>query len=73
LKIAQRYKTALRLREGDLFAIFMLAYFTYRLFVEFIKPNTPLFLNLTSIQMASLIAVIYYIYFFLKRTWSPRN
>ncbi len=73
LKIADRYRTQLKLREGDLFAIFILAYFLYRFFVEFIKPSNPIFLNLNSIQVASLIAVLYYCYFFIKRIWSPQN
>jgi prolipoprotein diacylglyceryltransferase len=50
-------------REGDLFKTFMVAYFTFRLIVEFIKPGTPiaiLIIGLTAIQWACVAMLVYY-------------
>ena len=46
-------------REGDLFRVFMVAYFAFRLTVEFLKPGTPIG-GLTAIQWASAAMLIYY-------------
>src|SRR5262245_60913376 len=46
-------------REGDLFKTFMVAYFSFRLVVEFIKPGWPIF-GLTAIQWASVAMLVYY-------------
>jgi prolipoprotein diacylglyceryltransferase len=50
-------------REGDLFKAFMVAYFAFRLGVDFIKPGIPLgpwFLQLTAIQWACAAMLLYY-------------
>ena len=46
-------------REGDLFKTFMVAYFAFRLAVDFIKPGKPL-AGLTAIQWACVAILIYY-------------
>ncbi|MBO0860702.1 MAG: prolipoprotein diacylglyceryl transferase [Chloracidobacterium sp.] len=46
-------------REGDLFKTFMVAYFAFRLAVEFIKPVETIF-GLTSIQWACVAMLVYY-------------
>jgi phosphatidylglycerol:prolipoprotein diacylglycerol transferase len=46
--------------RGDLFRIFVIAYFSFRILVDFIKPTFPLILNLTSIQLCALSFVLYY-------------
>lgn len=45
--------------EGDLFKTFMVAYFAFRLTVEFIKPGAPI-LGLTAIQWACASMLVYY-------------
>lgn len=49
-----------RLASGDLFKIFMLAYFGFRFGLEFLKPNTFFVLGLSSIQLLCLICFVYY-------------
>lgn len=46
--------------EGDLFKLFMVSYFSFRLLVDFLKPGVRLFLGLTSIQIACVIMLGYY-------------
>ncbi len=46
-------------RNGDLFKIFMAAYFAFRLGVEFIKPRVPI-AGLSAIQWACVAMLIYY-------------
>ncbi|WP_298478375.1 prolipoprotein diacylglyceryl transferase family protein [uncultured Maribacter sp.] len=48
------------LENGMLFKIFMISYFIFRFFIEFLKPNAFLFLELSSIQYLCLICVLYY-------------
>lgn len=50
-------------REGDLFKTFMVAYFAFRLIVDFIKPGAPiaiLIVGLTAIQWACAAMLVYY-------------
>lgn len=46
-------------REGDLFKLFMVGYFGFRLLVDFTKPGTALF-GLTAIQWACVAMLLYY-------------
>lgn len=46
-------------REGDLFRIFMVAYFAFRLAVDFLKPRAPI-AGLGAIQWASAAMLVYY-------------
>jgi phosphatidylglycerol---prolipoprotein diacylglyceryl transferase len=46
-------------REGDLFKTFMVAYFVFRLAVEFIKPVAPI-AGLTAIQWSCAAMLVYY-------------
>ena len=48
--------------SGYLFQLFMLSYFIFRFFLDFIKPRETFFLNLGTIQIVSLLMVFYYIY-----------
>lgn len=52
--------------SGDYFKLFMVIYFSFRFGIEFIKPNTFLFLGLSSIQYLCLICLLYYQKFILK-------
>lgn len=47
-------------REGDLFKLFLVAYFSFRLVIDFLKPETPIFLGLSSLQWACVGMLIYY-------------
>lgn len=48
------------LPSGYLFQYFMLTYFGFRFFIEFLKPNEFLLLGLSSIQYLCLICFLYY-------------
>jgi phosphatidylglycerol:prolipoprotein diacylglycerol transferase len=47
-------------REGDIFKIFMVGYFAFRLLCDFFKPDLRVFLDMSSIQWACLIMLFYY-------------
>jgi phosphatidylglycerol---prolipoprotein diacylglyceryl transferase len=47
-------------RPGDLFKLFMVGYLLWRLAVEFIKPDPPLVMGLTAIQIACVAGLVYY-------------
>jgi phosphatidylglycerol---prolipoprotein diacylglyceryl transferase len=49
-----------KLAPGLLFRIFMLAYFGFRFFIEFIKPNVFFLLGLSSIQWLCIVCFVYY-------------
>ena len=53
-------------RNGDAFIIFMLLYFTFRFFMEFLKPRYEIFLGLTIIQWCGIFIYLYYWKFFLR-------
>ncbi|WP_353165297.1 prolipoprotein diacylglyceryl transferase [Empedobacter brevis] len=59
LKIIQKKYTY---PSGSIFQLFMLAYFSFRFLLDFIKPIHPLFLELSSIQLTCICIVIYYIF-----------
>ncbi|MFA9187182.1 prolipoprotein diacylglyceryl transferase family protein [Flavobacterium sp. FBOR7N2.3] len=48
------------LRSGLLFQYFMISYFAFRFFIEFLKPNIFFILGLSSIQILCLICLLYY-------------
>ncbi len=47
-------------RQGNLFKLFMLSYFSFRFFIEFLKPNAFFILGLSSIQWLCILCWIYY-------------
>lgn len=49
-----------RLAPGDAFKLFMVAYMTFRLFCDFIKPYPRIFLGLGGIQWACVLILLYY-------------
>lgn len=53
-------------KNGNLFKLFMVAYFTLRFCIEFLKPNSFYFLGLSSIQILCLICLVYYYKFILE-------
>ena len=54
------------LKNGDLFKLFMLLYFGFRFFIEFLKPNVFYVLGLSSIQLLCVICWLYYMRFLLN-------
>lgn len=48
--------------SGFLFQFFMLNYFLFRFFLDFIKPHQKIILDLGTIQIVSLLMIFYYIY-----------
>jgi prolipoprotein diacylglyceryltransferase len=59
--------------EGENFRMFMLAYLTFRLFVDFLKPDPPPMLGpLSLIQCACVAGILYYVGIFVLRLWRPR-
>lgn len=46
---------------GTLFRAFMLAYFTFRFFIEFLRTGTPVAMGLTPAQLVSAGVVLYYL------------
>lgn len=47
-------------REGDLFRLFMVGYFAFRLCVDFLKPDVRVLAGLSSIQWACTLMLLYY-------------
>jgi phosphatidylglycerol---prolipoprotein diacylglyceryl transferase len=47
-------------REGDVFKLFMVIYFTLRLAVDALKPEVRILLGLSSLQWASVAVLVYY-------------
>jgi len=46
--------------RGDLFKLFMVAYFSFRLAIDFLKPDPRVLLGTSSIQWACVAMLIYY-------------
>lgn len=64
--VLKRIQKKIKYKRGTLFAIFMIAYFTFRFCIEFLKPNLFLILGLSSIQYLCLVCLLYY----RKTIWS---
>jgi phosphatidylglycerol:prolipoprotein diacylglycerol transferase len=47
-------------REGDLFKLFMVGYFGFRLCVDLLKPDVRVLAGLSSIQWACVLMLLYY-------------
>ncbi len=59
LKYIQKQK---KYPSGFLFQIFMLSYFIFRFFLDFIKPRVEIAGSLGTIQLTCICVIIYYIY-----------
>lgn len=55
------------LENGELFKWFMILYFGFRFFIEFLKPNVFYVLGLSTIQLLCIICMLYYNKTLLKR------
>ncbi len=47
-------------KNGDLFKWFMILYFGFRFFIEFLKPNVFYMLGLSTIQLLCILCLLYY-------------
>ncbi|WP_397364113.1 prolipoprotein diacylglyceryl transferase [Olleya sp. R77988] len=56
-----------RLKNGELFKVFMLSYFGFRFFIEFLKPNIFYTLGLSTIQILCVICWLYYSPFIFQK------
>jgi len=60
------------LDDGELFKWFMLFYFTFRFFMEFLKPNVFYIVGLSSIQLLCVICWLYYYKFIFQKLKNAR-
>jgi phosphatidylglycerol---prolipoprotein diacylglyceryl transferase len=56
LNVRSRYS----LRSGDLFKFYMISYSSFRFLIDFIKPDFHPLLGMSAIQIACLLALVYY-------------
>ena len=61
------------LQEGDLFKAFMIIYFGFRFFIEFIKPNVFFVTGLSSIQWLCIACWGYYVQTIIKAVLNARK
>ncbi|WP_298532096.1 prolipoprotein diacylglyceryl transferase [uncultured Algibacter sp.] len=54
------------LKPGELFKIFMLLYFGFRFFIEFLKPNVFYLLGISTIQILCIVCFVYYCKFIFQ-------
>ena len=47
-------------KDGDSFRWFIISYFAFRFFIEFLKPNTFYILGLSTIQLLCIVCIFYY-------------
>lgn len=55
------------LKNGDLFKWFMILYFSFRFFIEFLKPNVFYAFGLSTIQILCIICMFYYNKFIFQK------
>ena len=60
LSVTANASTVTRFREGDAFKFFMVAYLSFRLICDFIKPYPRVLLGLGTIQWACILGLLYY-------------
>ncbi|WP_309232640.1 prolipoprotein diacylglyceryl transferase family protein [Cylindrospermum sp. FACHB-282] len=56
LQFRRRY----RYENGDLFKFYLVSYLSFRFLIDFIKPDFHPFLGMSAIQVACLLAILYY-------------
>jgi len=60
LMIFLRFRSRYDYQQGDLFKFYLISYLTFRLLIDFIKPDFHPYFGLSAIQTACLIAILYY-------------
>lgn len=63
----QQLRKRAALNNGELFKIFMLVYFGFRFFIEFLKPNVFYIFGLSTIQYLCVICYLYYSRFIFQK------
>ncbi len=58
--ILKKIRLQNKLENGNLFIIFMVSYFSFRFFLEFLKPTNFIIFGLSSIQYLCILCVLYY-------------
>ena len=61
-QIQSRYELA----NGALFKIFMIAYLVFRFLLDFMKPHFTFPIGLSTIQLTSILGILYYLPFIIK-------
>lgn len=69
----KRLESRQHLVSGRLFQYFMIAYFSFRFIIEFLKPNEFLVLGLSSIQYLCIVCLFYYRKTILETLISNKN
>ncbi|MFK7781541.1 prolipoprotein diacylglyceryl transferase [Psychroserpens sp.] len=54
-------------KNGELFKLFMISYFGFRFFIEFLKPNIFYVFGLSTIQLLCVICWLYYSKFIIQK------
>ncbi|BAY24820.1 prolipoprotein diacylglyceryl transferase [Calothrix sp. NIES-2100] len=60
LMLFLHYRSRYKYQNGDLFKFYLISYLSFRFLVDFIKPDFHPFLGLSAIQLACLLAILYY-------------
>lgn len=60
--LLKRVQKTYRFPAGYIFQLFMLAYFSFRFLLDFIKPIHPILFGLSSIQITCVGVIFYYIF-----------
>lgn len=71
--IKQKNAVKNNFKNGDYFKLFMVAYFSFRFCIEFLKPNVFFVLGLSSIQILCLICLCYYYRFIFQQAMHARD
>jgi phosphatidylglycerol---prolipoprotein diacylglyceryl transferase len=63
----KKFQKKIDLKNGELFKWFMILYFFFRFFIEFLKPNVFYIFRLSSIQILCVICWMYYYKFIIQK------
>jgi len=55
-------KKRINFKQGELFTYFLISYFVFRFFVEFIRTEKIIFLNLSAFQVIAIFSILYLSY-----------
>jgi prolipoprotein diacylglyceryltransferase len=66
LRVSLSPPTSTTIPDGAIFQLFMTAYLSFRLLIDFIKPTPHPYLGLNNIQLACLAGLIYYVFLLSK-------
>ena len=59
-------RSRVQMQEGDLFKFYLIAYLAFRLLIDFCKPDFDLIWQLSAVQIACILGLIYYRKYLLK-------